>query len=61
MVIPVAFFIALAFAVLSYSLGQGGPVAGLVFFGVLFIGIVVKISLPLVEKAKPLLPDRLKR
>ena len=37
MLIPVSLFLALALAVFSYSQGQGGPVAGLVFFGVLFL------------------------
>jgi hypothetical protein len=60
MVIPVAFFLALGLAVVSYALGQGGPVAGLVFFGVFFTGIVIKALEPLIEKAKPLLPERLR-
>jgi uncharacterized membrane protein YczE len=60
-VIPVTFFLAVAFAVVSWSLGQGGPVAGLVFVAVLMVGILVKISLPLVEKANPYLPERLRR
>lgn len=60
MVIPVAFFIALALAVVSYTLGQGGPVAGLVFFGVFFTGIVIKVLEPLLHKAKPFLPERLR-
>lgn len=42
MLTPVVFFIALALAVFSYSQGQGGPVAGLAFFGVLFFGIHIK-------------------
>ena len=61
MVIPVSFFLAIAFALVSYSIGQGGPVAGLVFFGVLFVGILIKVSEPLIEKASPLLPERLRR
>lgn len=61
MVIPVSFFIAIAFALVSYSIGQGGPVAGLVFFGILMIGIILKVSEPLIQKATPLLPERLRR
>lgn len=61
MFIPVAFFVAIAFALVSYSIGQGGPVAGLVFFAILFVGIFAKISHPVVEKAKPYLPERLQR
>ena len=56
MIIPVAFFVAIAFAVLSYSQGQGGPVAGLVFFGILFLGAFIQVSQPLIEKVKPLIP-----
>ena len=61
MIIPVTFFIAVALAIVSWALGQGGPVAGLVFLAVLMVGIVVKLSLPLVEKANPYLPERLRR
>lgn len=60
MVIPVSFFVALALALVSYALGQGGPVAGLVFFAVFFTGIVIKVLEPLLDKAKPLLPERLR-
>lgn len=58
MLIPVSLFVALALAVFSYSQGQGGPVAGLVFFGVLFVGILIHVSPPLIEKTKPLLPGK---
>ncbi|MFZ9669531.1 MAG: hypothetical protein ACO3CR_06750 [Solirubrobacterales bacterium] len=58
MILPVFFFLALALALVSYILGQGGPVAGLVFFGVFFTGIVIKVLEPLLHKAKPLLPER---
>ena len=56
MIIPVTFFVALAFAVFSYSQGQGGPVAGLVFFGILFVGAFIQYSQPLIDMVKPLLP-----
>jgi len=58
MLIPVTFFVALALAVFSYSQGQGGPIAGLVFFGVLFIGAFIHVSQPLIEKAKALKPKK---
>lgn len=61
MIIPVTFFVAVALAIVSWTLGQGGPVAGLVFLAVLMVGIVAKLSLPLVEKANPYLPERLRR
>lgn len=37
-----SFFVAVAIAVVSYSLGQGGPVAGLVFFSVLLLGVHIR-------------------
>lgn len=61
MVIPVSLFIAAAFAVFSFSQGQGGPVAGLVFFGILFIGILINATKPLVAMITPHLPSRPKR
>lgn len=39
----VTFFLALAAATISYALGQGGPVAGLVFLTVLFIGATARV------------------
>lgn len=56
MLIPVTLFIAAALAVFSYSQGQGGPVAGCVFFAVLFGGAFIHVCQPLIEKMKPLLP-----
>lgn len=57
MVIPVFFFVALALAVFSYSQGQGGPVAGIVFFGVLFLGILAHLGRNTLVKARPQTPD----
>jgi hypothetical protein len=42
----VSFFLALAAMTVSYAFGQGGPVAGLVFFTVLFIGAVLRVVQP---------------
>lgn len=42
----ISFFLALAAMTVSYALGQGGPVAGLVFLTVLFIGAVIRIVQP---------------
>lgn len=42
----VSLFLALAATIVSYALGQGGPVAGLVFFTVLLIGALIRISQP---------------
>ncbi len=61
MIIPVTFFVAIALAVFSYSQGQGGPVAGCVFFGVLFVGAFMQYSQPLLEMIKPHLPEKLRR
>ncbi|MBN8867020.1 MAG: hypothetical protein J0H98_05665 [Solirubrobacterales bacterium] len=54
MLIPVTLFVAAALAVFSYSQGQGGPVAGLVFFGVLFVGVLIHVCDPLIQKGKAL-------
>jgi hypothetical protein len=40
----VTLFLALAATTISYALGQGGPVAGMVFFSVLLIGAVIRVS-----------------
>jgi hypothetical protein len=42
----VSFFLALAAMTVSYGLGQGGPVAGLVFLAVLLVGAVIRILQP---------------
>jgi hypothetical protein len=42
----VTLFLALAAMTLSYALGQGGPVAGLVFFAVLLIGGALRVLAP---------------
>ncbi len=39
----VTFFLALAATTVAYALGQGGPVAGMVFLLVLLIGAVVRL------------------
>jgi hypothetical protein len=45
MQITVFTFLALAAMVIVYAwLGQGGGVSGLIFFGVLLIGVVVKVA-----------------
>ena len=42
----VTLFLALAAMTLSYAFGQGGPVAGMVFFTVLLIGAVLRVFRP---------------
>jgi hypothetical protein len=49
----VALFLGLCGMVVSYAFGQGGPIAGLVFFAILMIGILVKLSEPLRERLRP--------
>jgi len=39
----VTLFLALAAMAISYAFGQGGPVAGLVFFTVLLIGAAIRV------------------
>jgi hypothetical protein len=42
----VTLFLALAAMTVSYALGQGGPIAGMVFFTVLLIGAVLRVLKP---------------
>ncbi len=42
----VTLFLALAAMTLSYAFGQGGPIAGLVFFTVLLIGGGIRVFQP---------------
>jgi hypothetical protein len=44
--ITVTLFLALAATILSYALGQGGPIAGMVFFTVLLIGAALSVLKP---------------
>lgn len=53
MALVVALFLALCGMVVSYAFGEGGPVAGLVFFAILMIGALVKLSAPLRERLRP--------
>jgi hypothetical protein len=52
MTLVVTLFVALSAMVVSYAFGQGGPVAGVVFFGILMIGVLVKLTEPLREKLR---------
>lgn len=45
----VTLFLALAAMTLSYALGQGGPIAGMVFLTVLLIGAAVRVLRPQAE------------
>jgi len=53
MTMVVALFLALAGMVFFYAIGQGGPVAALVFLLIVFIGAVLKVTEPLRHQLKP--------
>jgi hypothetical protein len=53
MVLVVTLFLALAASVVSYAFGQGGPVAGLIFFTILTIGAILKLTEPFRESLRP--------
>jgi hypothetical protein len=42
----VTLFLAVAATTVSYALGQGGPIAGMVFFTVLLIGAALRVLQP---------------
>jgi hypothetical protein len=42
----VTLFLAIAATTISYAFGQGGPVAGMVFFTVLLIGAALRVVKP---------------
>lgn len=46
MALVVTLFLALAATTVSYALGQGGPVAGIVFLTVLFLGAAARVLQP---------------
>ena len=53
MKLVVSLFLALVGMVISYALGQGGPVAGLVFLTILFTGAAIHYAEPLLERLRP--------
>ena len=53
MTLVVSLFLAIAGMVVSYAFGQGGPVAGLVFLTILFIGAMARVTQPLRQRLKP--------
>ena len=46
MAMVVTLFLALAAMTVSYGLGQGGPVAAIVFLLVLFVGAAIRVVAP---------------
>jgi hypothetical protein len=53
MAMVVALFLGLCGMVVSYAFGQGGPIAALIFFAFVLVGILVKLSEPLRERLRP--------
>lgn len=53
MALVVALFLGLCGMVVSYAFGQGGPIAGVVFFAIVLIGVLVKLTEPLRERLRP--------
>jgi hypothetical protein len=53
MQLVVSLFLALAGMVISYALGQGGPVAGLIFLAILFTGAFIRVLQPPRERLRP--------
>ncbi len=53
MTLVVSLFAAIVAMTFSYAIGQGGPVAGLVFLTVLFCGAFLRVLEPLLEKLRP--------
>jgi hypothetical protein len=42
-----------ALAVISYAFGQGGPIAGLIFLALLFVGACLRVAQPLLDRLRP--------
>jgi hypothetical protein len=42
----ITLFLAIAAMVFSYAFGQGGPIAGMVFFAVLLVGAAMRVLAP---------------
>jgi hypothetical protein len=52
MTLVVSLFVALSVTVIFYSIGQGGPVAGMIFLGILGIGALIKLTEPLRQQLR---------
>jgi NADH:ubiquinone oxidoreductase subunit 3 (subunit A) len=49
----VALVIATAALVTGYAIGLGGAVSTLIFLAILFVGVAIRISQPLLERLRP--------
>jgi hypothetical protein len=52
MTLVVCLFLGLVAMVVSYAFGEGGPIAGLVFFAFLMVGVMLKLTEPLRERLR---------
>ena len=52
MTLVVTLFLALTATVIAYAFGQGGPVAGLIFFTIMLVGSIVKLTEPIRERLR---------
>jgi uncharacterized membrane protein YczE len=39
--------------VVAYAFGLGGAVGFLIFLAILFLGVVIRVSAPLIERLRP--------
>jgi|1185.fasta_scaffold624193_2 hypothetical protein len=53
MIMPVSLFLALGAMIVSYALGQGGPIAAIFFLGIVTGGAIIRYAEPLRNKLKP--------
>jgi len=45
--------VALCAMVFAYGLGLGGSVSTLVFLGILFVGVTIRVAQPLLDRLRP--------
>ncbi len=53
MILPVSLFLGLAAMIVSYAIGQGGPIAALFFLAFITGGAIIRYAEPLRHKLKP--------
>ncbi len=53
MVMVVSLFLALGAMVVSYAIGQGGPIAAIFFLGIVFVGALLRYAQPLLARLRP--------
>jgi uncharacterized membrane protein YczE len=45
--------VGLSAMVVAYAFGLGGAVGFLIFLAILFLGVVIRVSAPLIERLRP--------